>query len=244
MQRRAASAALSRVPEARSGETTKPGKRTRANKYIGMRQACNIMEAVAFAKFIGLPLVAHLTIHWSLTDVGDDPNGMLFAKVREGLDKWLERRGIMFAGVWARERQCRGQSDVEHCHLLFHLPVERRTGKKVAQVKDAILRLISLHGRGLTHDRVIDLTIWPDPDGKYLIKGGGSKVWKRFRLRKEHRRLQGVIHGKRCGVTENIGAAARRRRKDQQCSGSPSSFLAGDTEMSSGDGRALHRQLS
>ena len=63
--------------------------------------------------------------------MGDDPNGKLFAKVREGLDKWLERRGIMFAGVWARERQCRGQSDVEHCHLLFHLPGKYRTGKKL-----------------------------------------------------------------------------------------------------------------
>lgn len=33
------------------------------------------MEAVAFASRINLPLVAHLTIHWSLADVGDDPNG-------------------------------------------------------------------------------------------------------------------------------------------------------------------------
>jgi hypothetical protein len=44
-----------------------------------MRQASNIMEAVSFAKSIDLPLVAHLTVHWSLTDVGDDPNGKLFA---------------------------------------------------------------------------------------------------------------------------------------------------------------------
>jgi hypothetical protein len=39
--------------------------------------------------------------------------------VREGLQKWLNRRAIVFAGAWARERQCRGQSDVEHCHLLL-----------------------------------------------------------------------------------------------------------------------------
>ena len=37
-----------------------------------------------------------------------------------------------------------------------------------------------------------------------------AKVWKLFRLRKEHRRLQGIIHGKRCGATQNIGQAARR----------------------------------
>ena len=76
----------------------KPKGQPRASKRITMRQATNIMEAVRFAKMIGLPLVAHLTIHWSLTDVGDDPDGKLFAKVREGLDKWLHRRGIVFAG--------------------------------------------------------------------------------------------------------------------------------------------------
>jgi hypothetical protein len=67
-----------------------------------------------------------------------------------------------------------------------------------------------------TNERVIKLVIHENPDGKYLIKGGGPKVWKKFRLRKEHRRLQGFIHRKRCGVTENIGPAARKRWKDQR----------------------------
>ena len=137
--------------------------------------------------------MAHLTIHWSLTDVGDDSDGKLFAKVREGLDKWLHRRGIAFAGAWARERQSGGQSDVVHCHLLFHLPVGYRTGKKLRQVEEAILRLVKRHGCGVWGDNAIDLRLHDNPDGKYLIKGGGPKVWKRFRLRKEHRRLQGLI---------------------------------------------------
>jgi hypothetical protein len=62
------------------------------------------------------------------------------------------------------------------------------------------------------------LVIWPNPDGKYLIKGGGPKVWKLFRLRKEHCRSQGIIHGKRCGVTQNLSPAAR------------SGFLSGNNE--------------
>ena len=51
---------------------------------------------------------------------------------------------------------------------------------------------------------------WPDPDGKYLIKGGGPKMWNKFHVHREHRRLQGLIHGKRCGPTQNIGPAGRR----------------------------------
>jgi hypothetical protein len=175
-----------------------------------MRQATNIMEAVRFAKSVGLPLVAHLTIHWSLTDAGDDPHGTLFAKLREGLDKWLHRHGIAFAAVWARERQASGQSEVVHCHLLFHLPVDYRT-KKLPQVEATISRLINRHGRGISDERVIKLVIHQNPDGKYLVKGGGPKIWKKFGLRKEHRRLQGFIYGKRCGTTENIGPAARKR---------------------------------
>ena len=203
----APAAALLRLADA----TTQPKKQSRASKYITTRQATSIMEAVKFAKLIDLPLVAHLTIHWSLTDVGDDPDGKLFAKVREGLDKWMHRRGIVFAGAWVRERQAGGQSDVVHCHLLFHLPLTFRTGKKLRQVEAAITRLVKRHGRDITEERVIKLVIHDNPDGKYLIKGGGTKVWKRFRLRQGHRRLQGLIFGKRCGVTENIGLAARKR---------------------------------
>jgi hypothetical protein len=160
-------------------------------------------------------LVAHLTIHWAYTDVGDDPDGKLFAKVREGLDKWLRRKGIAFAAAWSRERMSGGQAEVVHCHLLLHLPVEACTKRKL-QVEAAIYRLIKRHGKGYWAEQVIDLRIHDNPDGKYLIKGGGPKVWNRFRLRKEHRRLQGLIHGKRCGTTQNIGRAARQRAMGQR----------------------------
>ena len=99
--------AIPRMPVADGSPATEPSvRRGGASKCISMRQCSNIIEAVRFAEAMGIPLVAHLTIHWSLTDIGDDPNGTLFAKVREGLHKCLNRRGIVFAGVWARERQC------------------------------------------------------------------------------------------------------------------------------------------
>ena len=120
-------------------------------------------------------------------------------------------RGTTSPGAWARERQSNGQSEVVHCHLLFHLPVEYRSGKRLPEVEAAILRLTERHGRGIFYEGVIKLVIHHNPDGKYLIKGGGPKVWQKFGLRKEHRRLQGFIHGKRCGVTENISPAARKR---------------------------------
>ena len=202
-----------------AGEAKKPTKQPRASKRINMPQASNMMEAVACAKLIDLPLVAHLTIHWAFTDVGDDPDGKLFAKLREGLDKWARRHGFPLTGIWARERMSGGQGEVVHCHLLFHLPVQFRSGKGLREVKAAIYRLINRHGRtdgdecgdGYWADNVIKLVIHHNPDGKYLIKGGGPEVWRRFGVRKKDRRSQGLIHGKRCGTTENIGPAARGR---------------------------------
>jgi hypothetical protein len=202
------STATAHQPEQRE-HTRRHRYRDGGTKYITLPQAANIIEAVRFAKSVGFPLVAHLTVHWACTDVGDDHEGKLFAKLREGLDKWLGRQGIAFAAVWARERQSRGQSDVVHCHLLFHLPVKYRTGKRLLEVEAAIYSLIDKHGRrdgdkkghGYWADEVIKLVIHDNPDGKYLIKGGGPQIWKRFGLRKEHRRWQGIIHGKRCGTT-------------------------------------------
>jgi hypothetical protein len=49
-------------------------------------------------------------------------------------------------------------------------------------------------------------------DGLYLLKGGGKQVWKLFpRIKREWRKPQGVIFGKRCGVTQSLGPTARLR---------------------------------
>src|SRR4051812_43844574 len=41
--------------------------RSGGTRSISVEHATNLIEAVNFAKSIGLPLVAHLTLHWSGT---------------------------------------------------------------------------------------------------------------------------------------------------------------------------------
>jgi hypothetical protein len=164
--------------------------RVGGTKYITLSQATNIIEAVEFAKAIDLSLVAHLTIHWAYTNAGDDPNGKLFAKVREGLAKWLRRHGIVFAAAWCIERMSRGQAEVAHCHLLFHLPVEYRAKRKL-QIEAAIYRLVKRHGRGYWAEEVIDLRIH---SRKKASRGGNDfdsvrESWWLF----ENLRRNGVI---------------------------------------------------
>ena len=212
------------------------GRRYRVGgtKLISSSQAVNLKAAIDFAASIGTPLVAHCTIHWVGTDAGDDPNGELFAKVREMLSLWLRRRGVPFAAVWAREKLSGGQAEVEHAHLLFHLPDVWLKGAKLVsvnggvqggaellQLEAALSRIVKGCAGRLDH-YAVKLKIPTDGgnpghyngrsyDGLYLLKGGGKQAWKLFpRIKREWRKPQGVIFGKRCGCTQNLSPTARR----------------------------------
>jgi hypothetical protein len=183
-----------------------------------MRQASNMMQAVGFAREIGTPLNAHVTINWEDTDAGDDPDGRRFAKVREGFDKWLQRRYIPggLTAIWVRERLSGVRGGTVHCHMLVALPHPFIRGRKRIETEKALERLISLHGGGAFMDNALMLTFPSNPDGLYLLKGGGPDVWREFGVPRDWRRAQGMIFGKRCGFTENIGWTARSRWKEQQ----------------------------
>jgi hypothetical protein len=141
---------------------------------------------------------------------GRDPDGQLFAKVREGFDKWLKRQGIPegLTAIWVRERLSGGSAEVVHCHMLFHLPHPFMRGRRRIQVEGALEQLIDRQGSGNFLDCTLKLTFPPKPNGVYLLKGGGPDVWKKFGVPSCWRKPQGLIHGKRCGATQNIGPAA------------------------------------
>ena len=74
--------------------------------------------------------------------------------------------------------------------MLFHLPVEYRSGARLLQVEAAINRLVKRHGVNIWGEFAVDLKVYsvPErpliPDGLYLIKGGNREVWKQFRIRR------------------------------------------------------------
>ena len=209
--------------------------RVGGSKRITVAQAIHLKSAVNFADLIDLPLNAHVIIHWVGTNAGDDPNGELFAKVRDGIARWLRRRGIPLTGIWFREKQSGGQAEVEHAHLIFHLPIEWLDGAKLIEKNggvagcaellqfEAALHCIVSQYAGRPEEYAVKLKIPTDGglpgsyngrsyDGLYALKGGGPEVWKLFqRIRKEWRKPQGLIFGKRCGATQNIGPAPRRQ---------------------------------
>jgi hypothetical protein len=171
------------------------------------------MEGLSFAREIGTPLNTHLIVHWGGTVAGDDPDGRLFAKLRYLLDKRFRRKfGIVLIGIWVRERhrnkRTRHQSEVVHSHLLFHLPPRHRP-----EARKDVEELVTLVARQIIDDRTIEFTFPANPDGKYLLKGGMRAVWEEFHspLKWRSKLGEGLIAGKRCGATQNIGPAARER---------------------------------
>ena len=101
-----------------------------------------------------------------------------------------------------------------HCHMLFHLAHSFIRGRKRFEVERALDRLIDRHGDGNYGHFTLKLTLPSNPNGIYLLKGGGPGVWHKFGVPRRWRKPQGFINGKRCGVTENIGTAARTRWRE------------------------------
>lgn len=180
----------------------------RITSHIKPRQARELLEAAEYAKSIGLPLEVHASIHWALTDAGDDPKGKFGVRVREGLSKCLKRRGIPFAAIWVRERASGGQAEVEHLHLLFHLPRAWQKGEKLADITNCLERLINRHA-GYVYDGALEITLPRNSDIRYLLKGSPPKIQRELRIKRTWRSPQGLILGKRCGATEKIGRKAR-----------------------------------
>jgi hypothetical protein len=92
--------------------------------------------------------------------------------------------------------------------MLFLLPPEY-CGKRRLQVEAAIFRLIKRHGNRYWAEAVIKLTIWPNPDGRYLLKGGGPTPQRASPLAERHPR-QALWHHtehRTCGTAS--GAPAR-----------------------------------
>jgi hypothetical protein len=204
-------------------------------KLISLSQAINLKSAIDFSASIGTPLTAHCIIHWVGTDAGDDPSGELFAQVREALSLWLRRRGASFAAVWSREKLSGGQAEVEHAHLLFHLPDAWLKGAKLLsvsggveggvellQLEAALCRIVKGCAGWLDH-YAVKLKIPTDGgnpgpyngrsyDGLYLLKGGGKQAWKLFpRIKPEWRKPQGVIFRQTLRLHSDSRSSARCR---------------------------------
>ena len=180
-----------------------------------------MMEGLQFAREAGIPLTAHLVIHWGGTMAGDDPEGKVFAHFRELFNKRLQRLGVPdgLVAIWVREchrnKHTSDLSEIEHAHMLFHLPAKFQRRPYRDEIETVIGELVDFVGRGDMHDLTTKLTFPRIPDGKYFLKGASQRIWDMYRIPSKWRshRGEGLIQAKRCGTTQNIGRTARARHE-------------------------------
>ena len=179
---------------------------------IGVR-ARNLLTAHEFAAEIARPLNVSVNINWSKTTAADDTHGHLLRGFRKAAGRWLRDHGAGgLTCTWARERPTHPVPR-PNAHLNCHVPLAlydrfvKRAHCFLPQGCSGLeLDAIWIELIGITLDD-------SRRRSEYLVKGAHQKA--RLQIRRK-RIAQGRIYGKRCGTSEDIGAAARLRWQEQQ----------------------------
>jgi hypothetical protein len=179
-----------------------------STRAIRLNQAQNIIEAHAFAAQIGRPLNRFVTIHWALADGGGDPRKR-FARLMELARKWCAQRQFPLCLVYAHEHD---RSQTLHTHFLVHMP---------AGLAAAFDRMLErwIGGAVDTGSGGSVLVSKPGDDGLrwYITKDiepvsyADLGIPQPLRRRYAAKRSTRPISGKRCGVSQAIGPAARAK---------------------------------
>ena len=192
-------------------------RRERRSSALSLTAAAGLMDAAAFALSVGLGFNRFATIHWAAGGVTDD----LAATARwlKLAGDWVRSCGGQFAYIWVRET---GPDKGAHVHMMLHLPPDlaagfdrRQRGWQTASGArwKARIRYSRPIGRNLRHYAMGEI------DGQsyeanlaetldYVLKGADDAA--RSLLGIVRSEPGGVIVGKRCGVSQNIGPEARR----------------------------------
>lgn len=171
-----------------------------ASASIKLENAQNLMAAVNFADVSGLRLNTTVNVHWGLVDGCSDPRKRL-AGLIEKARHWLSHRKIPWTCVWVLEH---ATGRALHTHMAIYLPKGRR-----AEFKRQLVRWVG-HGLpealnvGQVNDRGWFGYMLKDVDPVYYSELG---ILRRYR---KGRSIRPIV-GKRVGVSQNIGQAARDR---------------------------------
>lgn len=193
----------------------------RRSTFIGQKAAQSVYYAIGEqAERIGHPLTHHVTINFSLTDIDPTEAVAVFTAIRrDRFDKWARRprkgAGRAFVPAWAYvfenardgiafEEIGPGLEHNVHVHWAVHLPAER-----VHDFGHLMFQWLDEHCERPCEANAIKITTIGTPKGlrRYVLTGTDQKWAKHFGARYEP---QGLIVGKRSGVSVNLGPSIRR----------------------------------
>lgn len=186
----------------------------RTSSHLTLKQCLELLEAADHATRLGLPFNRHWTVHYQKAGIAEADAMRFIGKLLKLLSDFASARNAQRAAIWAREG---GPSKGGHVHILLHVPAALRlTGKT--------RRWVRLAGgtakRGVSFIRSVAGNVsaaegqsehyWHNAEVVrcYLLKGADEMAGEALGLEVAD---QGIVIGKRCGTTQNIGKAARER---------------------------------
>lgn len=203
----------SRKPRKKSTWGGARNRKDRVSTELSQQQAEGILKAMAVAELKGMPLNRHWTVDYALSGIPDGEGAAFVGKLLGFCNRYARAREGKFAAVWVREV---GERNGAHVHIAMHLPADWKLGHLTRKwIKAAGGRYLA----GNSRIRSIGGSLrCPDTNpckyranqealGNYLVKGSGPCVADELGL--ERLKPSGAIIGKRCGWTQNLGAAAR-----------------------------------
>lgn len=196
------------------------GARNRADREshcIATPQVANLIEATEHAIAIGLPFTRMITIHWESAGVPLCCIAGATGHFLDLLSKTLARNGSRTAWIWVHEG---GEKKGIHCHILAHVPAQ--ICPLIAKLQLKWLRHITglPYKRNVIRNRPIGRRVGVELGNPafhlanvqaclgYLLKGACDEAVETFGL--EFREHGGLVIGKRCATSQNIGKKARR----------------------------------
>lgn len=208
------------VPADLHSGATRGGPRNHADRTsdeLQTGQIANLKAAERHAQEIGLPFTRMITIHWEAAGVPASGMAKATGRFLDLLSKALARHGSKTAWLWVHES---GHGKGGHCHILVHVPAELVA--KITRLQRGWLRIITLRtyrarviysapigGRLALERSNPDLHLANCKAAlAYVLKGASPGAALAFNL--DRLEPGGLIIGKRCGTSQNIGRRSRQ----------------------------------
>ncbi len=195
------------------------GRARRPSQQLTASQVGECIDACRHASLIGLPLNRFCTIDWE--SGGMAAGGAATGSFLKLLRDYLRTLGSDTACIWALEN---GPRLGIHVHILVHVPAP--LSRKVSHRQRGWLTSAGARfKKGLIRSRPVGHGLWQYLAGaadvagsrsfehnlqlalEYVLKDGDEAARAMFPNRFQSK--TGLIQGKRCGTSENIGRAAR-----------------------------------
>ncbi len=183
-------------------------------------QVAKLLAAAQFAFETGRVFQRHWTVHYGLAGIQPRDGARFVGKLLDLVRKQARREGGQMTAIWVRE--CASDKG-EHVHVLLHLPrgmsLTNRTRRWIEAAggtyRKGVSKVTLIGGR--LSKLEVSRDAWQAANAenvvRYLLKAAGEQVGRDLELPRSGQ--GGLIVGKRCGWTQNVGRSVRARNSSR-----------------------------